>query len=289
MISKSISLFTTLALIAVTALWAAALRADDLDCLLEPYQVVNLSSPVEGVLEAVYVDRGDTVKKGQAVAQLESTLEHATVTLARSRAEMDSAIKSSEARLALSTVRLTRREKLFEKELVSVDELQESQTEKKVAEMTLLNAIENKRLAQLELDRATVALSRRTVRSPLAGVVVERFLSPGEFTSGQFKSDAILKLAQIDPLRIEAFAPLSLRGKIAVGMQAKISIEAPANSSHDVRVTIVDRVIDSASSTFRVRLELPNPNLRIPAGLKCKVRFSLPLNDKVKIGPSPGS
>lgn len=271
---KMVLSFTSLAVLVHAGLYPMTIHADELDCLIEPHEVVNLSSPVEGVLEKVYVDRGAIVKKGQVVAQLESNLEHATVTLARARAEMDAAIKSSEERLAFSVLKLTRSEKLLEKQLISVAELDEAQTEKRLAEMALLNAVDNKRLAELELDRATVALSRHTIRSPITGVVVERFLSPGEYTSGQFKTDSpILKIAQIDPLRVEVFAPLSLRGKILVGMQAKVLIEAPMNSSHDVRVTIVDRVLDAASSTFRVRLELPNPNHRIPAGLKCKVRF----------------
>ena len=43
--------------------------------------------------------------------------------------------------------------------------------------------------------------------------------------------------------------------------------------THTARVKVVDPVIDAASGTFGVRLELPNPNYRLPAGLKCKVRF----------------
>jgi RND family efflux transporter MFP subunit len=277
MIRKMVLSLTSFAVLALSGFNPATLYADDLDCLIEPYEVVNLSSPVEGVLEMVHVDRGAIVKKGQIVAKLESNVEHATVTLARARAEMEAAIKSSEERLAFSALKLTRSEKLLEKKLISVAELDEAQTEKRLAEMALVNAIDNKRLAELELQRANVALARHTIRSPITGVVVERFLSPGEYTSGQFKTDSpILKIAQIDPLRVEVFAPLSMRGQIYVGMQAKVSIEAPINSSHDVRVTIVDRVVDAASSTFRVRLELPNPNHRIPAGLKCKVKFLPP-------------
>jgi RND family efflux transporter MFP subunit len=259
-------------------LYPATINGDELECLIEPHEVVNLSSPVEGVLEKVHVDRGAIVKKGQVVAQLESNLEYATVTLARARADVDAAIKSSEARLAFSALKLARSERLYERDLIPLADLQEAQTEKQLAEMALVNARDNQRLASLELQRANVALSRNTIRSPITGVVVERFLSPGEYVSGQFKSEApILKIAQIDPLRVEVFAPLSMRGKIVAGMQAKLSIEAPTNSSHDVRVSVVDRVVDSASSTFRVRLELPNPDHRIPAGLKCKVRFFPPV------------
>ena len=67
--------------------------------------------------------------------------------------------------------------------------------------MALVNALDNQRLATLELERANVTLSRNIIRSPINGVVVERFLSAGEFVSGQFKNDSpIVTLAQIDPL-----------------------------------------------------------------------------------------
>jgi hypothetical protein len=98
---------------------------------------------------------------------------------------------------------------------------------------------------------------------------VERLLSPGEFA----KQTPILKLAQIDPLRVEVIAPVALLKKIAVGMRAQIMLEAPVNGAYEARVTVVDRVVDAASGTFGVRLELPNPGYKLPAGLKCKARF----------------
>ncbi len=248
----------------------------NLDCLVAPQEVVHLSSPIEGVLEKVYVDRGAIVKKGQIVAQLDSSLESANVTVARARATVEAAIKSGEARLTYSSLKLNRAEKLYQRDLISLADLQEAQTEKQLAEMALVSAMDNQRLASLELERANVALSRNIIRSPITGVVVERFLSAGEFVSGQFKNDSpIVKIAQIDPLRVEVFAPVSLRNKVEVGTPAKISLEAPAHSSHEVRVAIVDRVVDPASGTFRVRLNLPNPNHRIVAGVKCKIRFAL--------------
>lgn len=271
---RIITAIMLLALSTQARLGAGATAGDDLDCLIEPQEVVNLSSPVEGVLEKVYVDRGAIVKKDQIVAQLESSLENANVTLARARANVEAAIKSGEARLVYSTLKLTRAEKLYERNLIALADLQEAQTEKQLAEMALVNALDNQRLAGLELERANVALSRNIIRSPINGVVVERFLSAGEFVSGQFKNDSpIVKIAQIDPLRVEVLAPASMRDKIAVGLPAKLRLDAPANSSHEVRVSMVDRVVDAASGTFRIRLTLPNPNHRILAGLKCRVKF----------------
>jgi len=54
-----------------------------------------------------------------------------------------------------------------------------------------------------------------------------------------------------------------MRDKISIGTPARLRLEAPANSAHDVRVSMVDRVVDAASSTFRIRLTLPNLNHRI--------------------------
>jgi multidrug efflux pump subunit AcrA (membrane-fusion protein) len=127
----------------------------------------------------------------------------------------------------------------------------------------------SKRLAELELQRAIAELELRTIRSPITGVVRERLLSKGEFA----KQNPILRLAQIDPLRVEVFAPVSMLGEITVGMTAQVMPESPVKGTYSARVTIVDQVVDAASGTFGVRLELPNAEYRLPAGLKCKVRF----------------
>lgn len=119
------------------------------------------------------------------------------------------------------------------------------------------------------MDADEVALDLRRIRSPITGVVVERLLAPGE-AAGR---TPILRLAQIDPLRVDVFAPVTMLGKIRIGMGAQVVPEAPLNGAHLARVTVVDRVVDAASGTFGVRLELPNARYRLPAGLKCKVRF----------------
>jgi multidrug efflux pump subunit AcrA (membrane-fusion protein) len=100
-------------------------------------------------------------------------------------------------------------------------------------------------------------------------VVVERILSPGEFAD----PPQLLEVAQIDPLRVEVFAPIGLLQQVSVGMTAQVLPEAPVGGSHEATVTIVDRVVDAASGTFGIRLELPNSDFALPAGLNCRVRF----------------
>lgn len=130
--------------------------------------------------------------------------------------------------------------------------------------------LSNRRLADLELNRTTAEVAVRTLKSPINGVVVERYMHPGEFP----KQERVLKLAQIDPLRVEVYAPVALLGKIAVGMTGLVKPEEPMRGEVQGKVTVVDKVVDAASGTFGVRMEVPNPDMKLPAGLKCTVRFS---------------
>ena len=254
-------------LLLMRAPWA---HSAELDCLIEPYVIVKVSSAVPGLLETVTVDRGDIVKKGQPLATLESSAEKAAMDVLRARATMESAIKTGQARLELSTRSLSRNEGMFQKALIAAEKMDEIETTRRLAELTLLAATDNRRLAELELRRATAELTRRTITSPINGVVVERLLAPGEFARDE---QPVLKMVQLDPLRVEVFAPVALLGNISVGQPAEVVLQAPVNGTYTARVTVVDRVVDAASGLFGVRLELPNRDYRVPAGLKCKIHL----------------
>lgn len=243
--------------------------AGELACLMKPYLEVSLGAPVEGLIEQVAVDRGDWVSKGQAVVTLEASVEQATVSLAKAKADAEAAIKTTQAKMAFSTRKVERATELYKSNSIAKHEFDEAQTEKAIAETAYLEATERKREAELEWQRATASLKLHTIHSPLNGVVVDRLLSPGELARHQ----PILKLAQINPLRIEVFAPLTLLGKLEPGMKAEVRPEGSGSKTYQAEITVVNRVVDSASGTFGVRLEMPNPNNAIPAGLACTVTF----------------
>lgn len=243
--------------------------AGDFACLVKPYMEVSVGAPVEGVIEQVTVDRGDWVSKGQAVVILEASVEQATVALAKAKAEAEAAIKTTQTKMAFSTRKVERAMELYKSNSIAKHEFDEAQTEKALAETAYLEATERTREAELEWQRATASLKLHTIRSPLNGVVVERLLSPGELARHQ----PILKLAQIDPLRVEVFAPVSLLGKLEPGMKAEVRPEGSGLKTYQAEITVVNRLVDSASGTFGVRLEMPNPNHALPAGLACTVKF----------------
>ncbi len=223
---------------------AGPLRAGgaEYEGLIEPSEVIELSSQISGVLEEVAVERGDRVSRGQVLARLHSGVEKAQVELARARLEFKHRTSA-------------RSEELFSKELISLDERDQ-----------LLTEIE---IAGLDLREAEERLAMRSIKSPAAGVVTSRLLAPGEYIG----EGHILTIACIDPLNVEVIVPAGHYGRIKKGQTATVRPETPVGGSYPARVIIVDQVIDAASTTYGVRLSLANPDRAIPAGLRCTVVF----------------
>lgn len=216
---------------------------EEFPCMLEPNDEVDISSQISGILDKVFVKRGDIVKKGQILATLKSGAEKIQVELARAR--VDYAKRKS-----------SRNEELYDKELISVHEKDEIETEIEIGE--------------LELKEAEELLALRTIRSTVNGVVVDRLLSPGEYIGEQ----SVLKIVRINPLNVEVVLPVSRLRSVKVGMTGSVMPEEPVGGLYKAKVVIVDRVVDAASGTFRVRLKLQNRSFKIPSGLKCMVSFS---------------
>jgi RND family efflux transporter MFP subunit len=215
---------------------------DEFECMIEPYEMVDLSSQVPGILDKVSVERGDFVEEDAELARLKSGVENASVDLARARVEF-------------AERKVVRNEELHKKQLISIHEKDEMETELKVYKLQLLEEEERLKL--------------RTIRSTVKGVVMERMLGPGEYVG----ENPIFKIARIDPLHVEVIAPVSRYGMIKKGMRAKVIPEEPVGGKYIGRVVIVDQVIDAGSGTFGVRIELPNRNHKLPAGLRCNVSF----------------
>jgi RND family efflux transporter MFP subunit len=275
-------LFLAVALQSATVFAARANYPDEaeagFDCLIEPNMVIDINSSVQGKIEKILVQRSDLIEQGQLLVELESEIEKATVALATARTGMDAELKERRVSNAFAKRKLARFDVMYQDEVVPLHTKDEVATEASLAELKLKEALEEKTITELELKRAQAFLNQRSVKSPITGVVVERFKSPGEFV----EDEPILRIAQLDPLSIEVILPASMFGTIATGQLASISPEAPKNGEYQAEVTIVDRVIDASSGTFGVRLELPNPDHTLPGGLKCTVSFLNKFNKKDK-------
>ena len=241
--------------------------------MIQPHQVVQVGSAAHGVIERILVDRGDHVRSGQPIVQLNASVERAALAVARERAAQAGGERAAAGAQDLAQRELERANELVEKNFVSKAYADKQRAEAQVAGGRSDEARERRRLATREVDLAAAQLEQRTIRAPMAGVVVERFMSPGEYVDQK----PVLRLAAIDPLRVDVLVPAAAFGQVELGQQGSVIPELFNRTPQVATVKTVDRVIDAASNTFRVRLELPNPNGALPAGLRCKVDLALKL------------
>lgn len=220
----------------------ALAQSNDYECLIQPASIIKLSSPISGVISRITVDRGDAIKKGQTLVRLESKTEAAAVELAQAKYEF-------------SSREVDRVNELFKEDFTSEHAVDEAKTSAK--------------LAEVELKQAKAVLDQKRLRSPISGIVVKKHSSEGESVS----TDEILTLARVDPLYVEVVLPIALLDTVTEGAEAKIFPQQPLGGEYLAIVKTVDNIIDAASGTFGVRLELANPQNAIPAGLRCRVEF----------------
>lgn len=137
---------------------------------------------------------------------------------------------------------------------------------------------EELRTSSSELSLARAQLNQRTIRSPIDGIVTDRNIEPGE----RVEEKALFRIAKINPLRVEMVVSAASYGTVSKGMQLKVVPQLSNIPTLDAKVTLVDKLIDGASNTFRVRAAIQNPNSEIPSGLRCKVELPDPLTLSAK-------
>ncbi len=258
--------------IAFIALASPAVQAaSELDCLIKPKMYVEVSSAVDSVVEKVLVETGEVVSRGQPLLQLEASIEKAKLELARLQAGSDNEIQNRKVQLRYAKRYLKRMQDLLAQNSVSQYEKDKAATEVELAQIELDKAREKKRIAQLNVGLAQAQLDLRTIHSPIDGIVVDRYAMVGESVYGR----SIMKLAQVDPLIVELIAPTEYFGLIEQGMRAEIRPEQPAGETFTATVTLADQLIDPASGSFTVRMELPNPDERLVAGVNCVAGFDI--------------
>lgn len=267
--------------------WAA--WAQGYDCLVAPSQVVEVRAPTDGLIASVTVTRGDPVRRGQTLVTLESEAEKLGVELARQRAQMEGQVASARTRIDYAGKKLARLRDLADGNFSSALARDEADAELRLAQAELQSALEARAMAQVEWRRSEKLLALRTLRAPFDGVVIDRMLNPGDLAESGAGRSAVLKVARIDPMRVDVALPAALWSQVQKGRSATVT-PVVGGQTFSARVISVDRVIDAASATFIARLEVPNPKAQVPGGARCQANIEGvkgPLNAP-RARPSPG-
>lgn len=271
--SRMVATAAGLALSAASLLSPVSLAQDaglpDVSCVIMPSLMVDVASSVPGVLSAVNVDRGHIVKRGQIVATLDSGVEQAELALAKARAGIVSEVKLNEVNLSYDERTRDRLSSLEKGEMASKQEQDRAARNAALSKWRVKQAKDISELRTLERARSEEILKRKSISSPISGVVVTRYRTKGEYV----KEQPILRVVQLNPLHVEAAVPMEYYGDVTVGMRASIRSHSDTAQAYNSTVEVVDSVGDPTTNSFGVRLSLPNENLSIAAGNKCNLSF----------------
>lgn len=208
-----------------------------------------VSAQTDGIVKSVLVREGEHVKKGQLLASIDEELLRQAVL--EQTAQMDNA----RARLALARVKLEKQRELFRQGFISRIALDEFESDFKVRE------------GEVAVQAAALARSRRSladarVVSPIAGVVYERKINPGDTAS---RNTRLFAVADLSVLELTATMPARQSTRIRIGMTARFAVEG----SREEAVATVVRINPVAASETRaidIYLRVDNRDGRLRAG-----------------------
>jgi RND family efflux transporter MFP subunit len=262
-----------------------AYPASRVGCLIEPESIAEVGSSVIGSIEMLHADRGDRVRKGQILATLKADVERASLLVAQARAQSEAEVQSAQSNLDFLRQKQARTEDLVKKNFVAQQVLDQARAEADIASQKLVQAKEQRNVAKRELDLAQAQLEVRMIRSPIDGVVTERYVTTGE----RVDQKQMFRITRIDPLRVELIVPAAQFGSVREGAFTKVTPDLPGQIPRQARVVLVDNLIDAASNTFRVRATLPNPGGAIPAGARCVSELSSGVARRADEGETPAA
>jgi RND family efflux transporter MFP subunit len=260
-------------LVAAAGVQAARAAGGEFDCMIEPAQVVEVRSPVAGILQQVHARRGQFIRQGEVLVTIESSVEQSATETARFRSTAQGSLLLARNKVNAAREKARRYEALYEEEFVSSQARDDAAAELRLAEAELKTAEENLELARLAHRESVDQLNRRVLRSPFNGVVMDQYLYPGSMVDGAESKRPILKIAQTQPLAVQAILPFHLFPHVKAGAPVVVVPEKPFTRELQVRIKTVDRVIDSAAGTFNVWVDLDNARHDLPGGIRCKLRI----------------
>jgi RND family efflux transporter MFP subunit len=237
---------------------------------MDPEAELQLGFGAPGRISTVLVKPGDYVRTGTSLARQEDEIERIRRDLLLARLVSKHDIEAREARIALMLSKLERARTLAERDVGSAAQLEELVYEHELAKIGLQQALTDQQVREKELALAEAELERKTLTSPVDGLILEISRKQGEYAE---RNDPVLKLGVLDPLRIRAFPDVAFYGKLSSDDLVKVRPYAPFEGDLEAKIIHVSPLVDPASRTFLIEAQLPNPGNRLPAGHRCLIDF----------------
>jgi RND family efflux transporter MFP subunit len=259
-----------------------------------PYQEVELHAKVAGYIKRINVDIGDRVKTGQVLAildvpELEAQVQGATAGVRQTREQItraNSEVQQAQANydaLHAQSQRLQQAAKA-QPGLIAQQELDDALAKDQAAAAQVdaaksaLSATQQELgVSQADQQRYTSLADYSRIMAPFNGVVTWRYADTGALIqAGTSNSGAmpVVKLAEIDVLRLRLPVPESLAPFVHVGDTAEIQVQA-LNRTFSGKVARDTEALDPSTRTMQVEIDVPNPKGQLEPGMYAQVTLDI--------------
>lgn len=245
---------------------------------------VDAAPKINGRLQSVAVKLGDRVTRGQQLARIEDS--EITEQVKQSEAALEVAkatVRQREADLRFSNTNLERTQNLAERQLVSRQMLDDAESRQQAAAAQLDLARAQLAQSQARVDELKINLSETIITSPVTGFVGKRSLDPGAWVT---PNTALISVVDISTVRLVANVVERDLRRVTQGMAAGVGVDAYPGERFVGRVARVAPVLDPATRTAQIEVEIPNPQGRLKPGMYAKVEFTVEQHDNALVVPS---
>ncbi|MFD2533071.1 efflux RND transporter periplasmic adaptor subunit [Gracilimonas halophila] len=210
---------------------------------LDAEQEATVVSKVRGIVNEIYVEEGDEVKAGQVIAKIED--EQYEIEAARAKATLDR-LKNE----------FQRNKELFDKNLIAAETFQNSQYE-----------YESQKAAY---DLAMLNLEYTSIKSPISGVVSERFVKRGNMIG---TDEQVFRVTDFSPLQAILYVPEHEMAKIRKDQRTELRVDALPNQTFMGHVERISPVVDSETGTFKVTVFVDETKDMLRPGMFGRVKI----------------
>jgi RND family efflux transporter MFP subunit len=232
-------------------------------------QTVSVVPKTAGRLQEITVKLGDRVTRGQRIAKIEDQEILEQVKQAEAAFEVAKAtIRQREADLDLAKTNVERSRSLFQRQLLPQQTLDDSEAKYQSAQASLDLARAQNNQSQSRLDELRINLQNTIITSPVNGFVARRTADPGAFVSA---NAPIVDVVDIVRVRLVANIVEKDLKQIGVGDSARVEVDAYPGESFMGRIARLSPVLDPATRTAPIEVEIPNDQYRLKPGMYARV------------------
>ena len=219
------------------------------------YQEATLYAKVAGYLKTIAVDRGDSVRAGDFIAELEAPEMLADETKLKAELEV--------ARIELQRV---------------------TDAQKKAPDLVIPQAVDTARgkfeVAKASLDRVETLLGFAKLSAPFAGIVTKRWADPGAFIpaatgSSAARNAAVVTLSDFSRVRVEVAVPETEVAHVSKDLPVQVRADGLPGRTFDGKITRFAYGLDELTKTMATEIEIVNSDLALRPGMMASVRLAI--------------